>query len=72
MKSVTPRNRHIQQKAISRNHSPIVFAKSKNKENIPPSQKIVKNTYNVEQHLQVLNKVYRGHMISTTLSIFFT
>jgi hypothetical protein len=53
MKSVTPRSRHIQTKAISRNHSPIVFAKSKNKENIPPSQKMVKNSGDDEQSLKI-------------------
>ena len=49
MKSVTPRNRPIQQKNTCRNHSPQVVAKSKNKENVPPSQKNVKNLGDDEQ-----------------------
>lgn len=53
MKSVTPRNRPIQQKNTNRNHSPQVVAKSKNKENIPPSQKAVKNSGDDEQSLKI-------------------
>jgi hypothetical protein len=53
MKSVTPRNRPLQQKNTCRNHSPQVVAKSKNKENVPPSQKNVKNLGDDEQSLKI-------------------